>query len=147
MSRLRPYANWTERDFSRVIISHVNNFEIDTELRNLWKDIIFEAMSSEHWEFIKDYNGCTLVQDPIHPSPACFVHDYMWICGYGGYHSDFIFRRLILAEGVSTRGRAFRRWLGVRIGWYAYFRWKYMFKRKLKPLTPKMVELYMYLKK
>ena len=143
--RLRPYKNWTKEELETTLLKHVNRLDIQPMLREAWKDVIREAFISPYWDVIEDYNGCTLVQDMFHPCPACFVHDYMWIAGYGGVLSDKIFKGLMLAEGMK-KGKANLRWFGVRVGWIFYFYWLNLIKRKLKKPTNLMYELYRVLR-
>ncbi len=142
--RLRPYSTWTPKELRLKLESDINyKLDIPYELKKLWIDIIREAFLSEDWNIIEDYNGCTLVQDQLHPCPACFVHDYMWITGHGGAMADNIFYEMMLAEGM-TKAKAKRRWFGVRVGWFAYFRWKYIITRKYQQPTLAMVKLNEY---
>ncbi len=67
----------------------------------------------------------------------------MWITGHGGYVSDNIFYHMMKAEGMK-RQKAWRRWFAVRVGWYAFYMWKYIFARKFMNPTPAMSDLYEY---
>lgn len=144
-TRLTQYRNWTKKELRHALKTHVARLSIDGQLTNLWIDIIDEAFESEYWNVIDDFNGCTLVQDHFHPCPACFVHDYMWISGHGGYISDRIFFNLMRSEGM-TKSKSTRRWFAVRVGWYFGYMWKYIFSRKFMNPTDKMIEIDNYFK-
>ena len=145
--KVRPYTTWTSDELRQKLENDINyHMDVHFDLKSLWVDIVREAFSSKDWDAINDYNGCSIVQDPLHPCPACFVHDYMWITGRGGSMSDKIFYYLMKAEGLDEF-TAIRRWLGVRIGWYVYFKWKYIRNRNLKKPTLAMSNLFEYFKK
>ena len=143
--KLTPYTNWTKKELQYSLKVHVSRLDINHELKDLWKDLIDEAFQSEFWNVIYDFNGCTLVQDMFHPCPACFVHDYMWISGHGGYISDRIFFNLMISEGMS-KSKATRRWFAVRVGWYFSFMWKYILQKKYMNPTEKMIKIDQYFK-
>ena len=126
----QPYKNWTKQELKDVLLLHVGRLNVESKLHNLWIEVIEEAFFVDPmiWTAIKDFNGCSVVQDAFHPCPACFVHDYLWISGQGGAISDRIFYNLMIAEGM-TKGKARRRWIAVRIGWFVKFRWYYIKKR------------------
>lgn len=140
-NRLRPYKNWDKEELRLTLRNHVDRLQLDAVLTAAWHNVIEEAFISPYWDVIEDYNGCTIVQDYFHPCPACFVHDYMWIAGYGGVLSDKIFYNLMLAEGMP-KGKSMFRWFGVRVGWIFYFYWRNIKKRKLKVPTNLMYELH-----
>lgn len=124
-----------------MVNSHIDKLSISKELDQAWKNAVVEAAYSKHWSIEKDYNGCTAVQDYLHPSPACTIHDYCWITGMGGRKADNIFYHLMLAEGMK-KAKAKRRWFAVRVAWFAYFQWKYIIIRTWRKPTPKIQELY-----
>lgn len=145
MSRLRPYINWTNAELKEHLVLQVLRLDVEDELTKLWLTVINEAFDTDLWSPIEDYNGCTMLQDHRHPDPACFVHDYMWICGYGGIKADRIFKALMVSEGMSKGSSRFR-WFAVRTGWIFYYYWKYTSQRELKPLTNSMNKLHNYIK-
>jgi len=144
-NRLRPYQNWNEKEFKDIMIRHIKGLIIDVKLKNLWIELITDAFNSENWDVLNDYNGCTIVQDYLQPSMSCFCHDFMWITGHGGIMADRIFKFLMKAQGLP-KGKANRRWFGVRVGWIFGFYWKYKFKGELKPPTKSMINLNNYIK-
>lgn len=148
-NRLKPYELWDIKDFKKVILSNLYKIYENKprdKFKTLWYNLIIEALDSKQWDVLKQYNGCTIVQDWIHPCPACFCHDYMWITGRGGIMSDGIFKALMKAEGMP-KGKINRRWLGVRLGWLFGYYWKYKIKGTLKKPSKSMIELNNYLKK
>lgn len=144
-NRVEPYKNWTKQDFRDAVTNEVIVLDIDIVLKQLWLQLINEGLESKFWNVTEDYNGCTIVQDMKHPDPACFVHDYMWICGYGGKMSDKIFKTCMILGGM-TKAKAFRRWFSVRTGWMFGYYWKYKTKGTLKEPTDAMIKFYNYIK-
>lgn len=140
--RLIPYRYWTKPQFKKAILTNLDYLNVPIELHNLWRDLIIEGLNSKEWDSLIDYNGCTIVQDILHPCPACFCHDYMWISGHGGKDSDKLFKLFMSFEPMS-KAKINRRWLGVRIGWFLWFKWK----RKNKGNTKAMINLISYLEK
>jgi len=144
--RLRPYRNWDKEELKDMLIKHLYILSVDPRLERLWINLIIESFKSDKWSPINDYNGCTMVQDELHPSLACFPHDYMWISGHGGRVADRIFYNLMIHQGMK-KSKAYRRWIGVRFGWFFYFKWKYVLLRKLNEPTDAMKELDSYFRK
>ena len=139
--RLTPYKYWTKPELKKKLIDHVNNINPKPAFKTHWIALIHEAFESNKWDIIKQYNGCTIVQDVLHPCPACFCHDFMWISGHGGKISDEIFKQLMLAEGMK-KCKVNRRFLGVRVGWFLWFKYK---RKNVEP-TKNMMQFYKYLK-
>lgn len=76
-----------------------------------------------NWDILKDFNGCNMIQDKFHPYLPCVFHDYYAHIGQGGYKNDVRFRKLLIDFGTK-KGRAWRMFLGVRLGWLFYYKWK-----------------------
>lgn len=136
-----PYQYWTKDELKKKLIDHINKINPPKTFKNHWITLVHDACNSYEWDVISQYNGCTIVQDLIHPCPACFCHDFMWISGHGGKVSDYIFKELMLAEGMK-KCKAKRRFIGVRVGWFFWFKWK----RKQQKPTKNMMQFYKYLK-
>lgn len=143
--RKQPYKYWTKLELEERLLSTVSRMDFTSELNILLSNLITEAIHSEEWNPIEEFNGCTMVQDYFHPSPFCFVHDYMGITGRGGRISDALFYYLMRAKGIS-KFSAYTRWIGVRIGWYGFFLWKHIIKRTYKKPSQNMINLYKYFK-
>lgn len=135
--RVEPYKLHTNEELKEILLRSLSRIKCDLEFKKHWSDLIVEAFESEYWNPVKDFNGCTIVQDERHPSPSCFVHDYMWITGHGGVMSDRIFKACMYAQGMK-RSKANIRWFLVRVGWIFGFYWKYISKRTLKKPTDTM---------
>lgn len=144
--RLAPYQHWDLNELKDTLELHVNRLSCGSHTKRLWIKLIDDAFRSERWDVLKQYNGCTMLQDHLHPDPACFIHDFMWITGHGGAVSDRIFYNCMISEGMNG-GKSWRRWLGVRIGWLCYFQWKYMKNRTLVPISKNMIEFDNHFKK
>ena len=131
--RFEPYKYWTDEEMKDALRNIIHRLDINIIIRNQWREIAVDAVDDEAWDFSKDYNGCTAVQDFFHPSPACWIHDYLWLTGMGGRVADRIFYELMILEGMS-RFKARRRYVLVRIGWVAFYNFKYKLKgNKKKP--------------
>ena len=144
-ARLKPYRNWTEKELQITLLNHLDRIEMPSMLRYLWQDLISEAFESDLRDVVNEYNGCTIVQDWLHPDPACFCHDYMWITGHGGKEADNIFKLLMSAEGMPKQ-KIYRRKLGVRLGWFFGYFWKYKLRGELKEPTKTMIDLLNYIR-
>lgn len=145
MSRKQPYQYWTNQELKEKLILTVERMKLDGYYEELFLNLVKEACDSKEWNPPIDFNGCTMVQDYYHPSPFCFVHDYMGITGRGGKISDALFYYLMKEKGISGFS-AYTRWLGVRIGWYSFFLWKHIIKRTYKKPSDNMINLYNYFK-
>jgi hypothetical protein len=136
--------NWGEDELRNKLINDIDGMQISPALKTLWKVVVLESFESDRWDVIADYNGCTAVQDMFHPCPSCYVHDYSWLSGMGGRVADRVFYGLMIAEGM-TKGKAYRRWIAVRVGWFAYFRWKYVLRRNWRNPSLSLIDLDNYL--
>ncbi len=130
----KPYRFWTRIDFNKHLHAQVKHYKLGEDVLSMVND----ALDDDSWNPSEQFDGCTLVQDFIHPSLPCFLHDHHWITGMGGWKSNIIFYRLMLATGVK-KSEARRRLIGVTIGWYLSYKWKHDKKRNVNPLTKSMV--------
>jgi hypothetical protein len=119
----------------------------EIKYHNLPIDVVIflqEAWNSRFW-VSKGYDSSTLIKDEYEPRVAPFLHDYMSRCGYGGYKSDFIFKEILKLTG-SSKYRYTRDYIGTRVGWNGFFKWKHMFKKNVVQPSYNMMELYLELK-
>ena len=116
-----PYTYWTRELLHQFLEQQAVDFGVDQFL-------LKTACYDDNWNPIVDFNGCTLVQDTYHPFIACFLHDWRWITGQGGFNSDMEFKVNLEKAGFS-KAKAFRWFLAVRIGWLFYYKWYYYAKR------------------
>jgi len=137
-----PYINWTKSDFATHIKMLANKFDLRLPIKKL----IEKALLDEGWEPIKDYDGCTLVQDLYHPCLSCFVHDYLWKSGQGGKDADSLFFWLMTKEGLS-KNKAKRRYLGVRLYWLFWSKWIHLSKRNVNPYCKEFKAALKHIKK
>jgi len=87
------------------------------------------------------YNGATGVKDKYYPNLFSWVHDYLWITGAGGKESDLIMRYLVDSKyGDSGEARLF--YIGVRLAWFGFYKWKHKFKGNKRELTEVERECY-----
>ena len=141
--RFEPYKYWTDDEMKDALRDIIHSLDISILIRNQWRDIAIDAVDDSSWSFQKEYNGCTAVQDLFHPDPACWIHDYTWLTGMGGRKADRIFYELMLLEGMP-KFKARRRYVLVRIGWMAFYNFKYRIKGNRKEVNssiPRMYEL------
>lgn len=124
----QPYKFWTKPELKEQLFRQIINYNLPYSVELMVK----EALNDNCWNPIYDFDGCTLVQDIDHPCISCFIHDYHWISGRGGYVSNKIFYRLMLITGFK-KYEAARRLLGVTIAWYAYYKWHHALKRNINP--------------
>ena len=99
---------------------------------------ILEALDSPKWDWFKDCDGCTCVSEDFWPTkyfPPCLRHDFDWQTGGNVYAANARFYRLSRRYGF-TRVRAAIRWLGVTLGWLAFFKWRAMFRRAIQRTDP-----------
>lgn len=149
-NRIEVLKYWDKVKLKDVLISNldiaksINNIDYNEHFKI--KMLLLEAVDSNKWNALKDYNGCTLVQDDSQPSIACFIHDYCWISGMGGKIADNVFYNVMLSTGVK-RAKAKRRFIGVRIGWALYFKWKYVFNGKQRAESDNLLRLNSYYQK
>jgi hypothetical protein len=116
MSKLQPYKYWTREELYLHCTKQVGpyNFSI-LEM----KEVIYD----KRWDPVKEFNGCTLVQDPLHPFWPCVRHDYDWVVGNGGIEADRRFYNNLKQAGMlSFKARMW--FIGVRLGWVLWYKWK-----------------------
>jgi len=115
MAQPYPYKNWTRNELYAHCLMQADEYGFDrVEMSNVIYD--------KRWVPQQDFNGCTLVQDPLHPFWPCLRHDWAWIVGEGGREVDDRFREDLIQSGMY--GAKAKRWfIGVRIGWFFSFKW------------------------
>jgi len=104
----QPYIFWSRQDLFDKMKGQCYAYDFDLRL-------LHEAVYSEEWNPIEQYNGCNFVQDGLHPFYPCFIHDYRWIVEGITNRSDKEFRNNLLKFGYSTF-RATMYYFAVRIG-------------------------------
>ncbi len=113
--KLQPYRNWTREDLYSHCLKQSEEYGFDKEEM---LDVIFD----DKWSPALDFNGCNLVQDPLHPFYPCLRHDYDWIVGVGGVDADRRFYNNLKQAGMlSLKARVW--FIGVRLGWVFYYKW------------------------
>ena len=130
MKNYQPYQFWTKSQLADHLKKMSQELDLDKEIRIL----IEAAIGDLRWNPIKDFDGCSAVEDLYHPSLSCFIHDYLWKTGQGGREADRLFYLLMLVE-KTHKAKARRRWLGVRVAWFAYFKWYHFVKRNVNPYS------------
>ena len=119
----QPYKYWTREQLffhcEKQCVDHGQEQMVKTV-----KDIIFDS----RWNPKKDYNGCNVVQDKYLPYVPCLIHDYRWLVEKGGIDSDIEFRLNLKKFGTKEK-RSVLMFIGVRLGWFFYYKWAKMIKR------------------
>jgi hypothetical protein len=141
MSNYAPYKFWCKTHLADHLKELTHQLSLGKEIRHL----IEASMVNPHWDPINEFDGCSVVQDTYHPCLSCFIHDYLWRTGQGGKESDELFYLLMLAEGTS-KARAKRRWLAVRLGWLFYYKWNHISMRDVNAFTDEFKRALVYMK-
>jgi len=109
------YKYWTKEQLHSHLVAQALEHGIPI-------GIVTEAVYSDKWNPITDFNGCNVVEDDYHPYLPCFIHDYRWIV-YGKTNEyDKEFRNNLLKFGFSTF-KATIYYFAVRVG-SVYFKLK-----------------------
>jgi len=141
MKNYYPYQFWTKTQLADHLKKMSQKLDLHKEIRIL----IETAMGDLRWVPIKEFDGCSVVQDLYHPCLSCFIHDYLWKTGQGGREADELFYLLMLAEG-TPKGRANRRWFAVRTAWFFYYKWSHFVKRNVNEYSSEFKEALVYMR-
>ncbi len=115
MGRLQPYKYWSREEL-------FNHCKVQAMMYDFSIEEVKETVFDDRWNPSIDFNGCSFVQDPLHPFYPCLKHDYDWVVGVGGIDSDSRFYENLKKTGMlSLKARIW--FLGVRLGWSLYYKW------------------------
>lgn len=142
MTTYTPYINWNKSDFAAHLKNLANKFDLGSPV----KQLIEVALLDERWDPIREYDGCTLVQDMYHPCLSCFIHDYLWNTGQGGKDADYLFLWLMSKEGLNEN-KAKRRYFAVRFYWLIWSKWAHLARRNLNPYSDEFKTVLKYITK
>lgn len=138
---MRPYKTWDTQDLKSNLLNQVKFYDLPP-----WVDMLLrESFDFRQWNPQKQFDGCTIVQDPDHPCIACWLHDFWWLTGRGGWLSNVLFQRILKLTDVNWYQRN-KNFLGVTIGWYAGYKWKHLIKGNVSKPTQGMLYAKRYLK-
>ena len=137
----QPYRLWTIIELETQLKKQCFHYKLNLTINQM----VDEALNDTSWNPLLEYDGCTLVQDKDHPCISCFLHDYHWISGRGGWKSNKIFYHIMLATGFK-KSEAKRRLIGVNLAWYFYYKYKHLIKRNVNPFTEGMGHYLKHLK-
>lgn len=103
-----------------------------------YREVILEAFDSKEWDIL-EMDGCTSVADfwPNKFTPSCTPHDFHYMTGRGGWLSNRLFTEINKCYALAPRSIKIRH-TGVTVAWWAFFKWKHLFKGNVKPYTPAM---------
>ena len=115
----KPYLLWNRNQLFTHLKAQANYYGImDDHMFVLLKDAVYD----ERWEPSKDFNGCNIVQDDLHPFLPCFIHDWRWVTNQNAQEADYEFYYyLILCRVPDLRARFY--YFAVRLGWFFYYRY------------------------
>ena len=116
-----PYKNYNRGQLYDLIEMQCNAAGMEHYLPRC-----MQACYDKRWLPQVDFNGCSVVQDELHPYPPCFLHDYAYVVHGGGPDADKQFYVDLIDWGMKP-SKAMRWYIGVRIGWLFYFKWRKMF--------------------
>lgn len=134
MNRDNLYRDFTTLELEKALYRACQRVDAPT-----WVfDIIEEAISSEDWIWFRQWDGCTVIQDPTHPYVPCFIHDYLSRTGRGGRKNDRLFYHLQIIFG-ECKACSRARYFGARLGWIFWLFWKHQFNRNINEFTPMML--------
>jgi hypothetical protein len=85
---------------------------------------IKSAAFDERWNPIKQYDGCTFVQDDLHPFPPCFLHDWRWATRQDVKLADLEFEENLKKFGYPL-WKAKLYYIAVRIAYICYYQFKH----------------------
>ena len=134
------------REARQKVIASFDTYYVPEPYRECIIEAFDEGLAGK-WD-IMAMDGCTLVSDywPTKWSPSCTPHDFHYITGRGGWLSDRIFTEInkcyALPPHVVTK-----RHIGGTVAWWAWFKWKHLFKGNVKPYTPAMLKALDYYRK
>ena len=117
---MRPYKFWNRNQLFAHLKAQLNYYSLlDDYMFSLLKDAVYD----ERWNPSEDFNGCNVVQDEIHPFFPCFIHDWRWITNQDAKEADYEFYYHLKKFRVNEfKARVY--YIGVRLGWLCYFKWK-----------------------
>ncbi len=111
----QPYKYWTK-------IQLFDHLRVQCFVYGYNVELLEEAIESNAWNPVKDYNGCNVVQDDLHPFYPCFIHDWRWITFDYEKTWDIEFKRNLLKFGYSVlKSEVY--YIMVRCGWLFYYKW------------------------
>ena len=117
----KPYQFYTREELLNALILQCARRDMDHFIPRLE-----EAARDLNWNPCQDFDGCTAVEDPLHPFPPCFLHDYSWRVLGDGKQFDLQFYKDCREWGVD-QAQARRWFVGIRMAWIFWYKWKKMF--------------------
>ena len=130
------YKYLKEEAYFDALLTEAYDYSLPFVVVNLLQEI----RKSRFW--IKQFDGQTLLKSNREPDLAATVHDYHTITGQGGRKADIIFHWLSVK---TDRGVPGLKYIGVRIGWFGFLKWKHLINGNIKPLTSNSEKLYNYI--
>lgn len=116
--RHKPYQHYTRHELKMLLVTQCVNSN-----QNHFIDRVLDAVNDLSWSPTYEYDGCSIVQDPLHPFPPCFLHDYAWkVLGGGKFYDDQFYKDCI--DWGINEGRVKRWYVGIRAAWLLWFKWK-----------------------
>ena len=117
----QPYRFWTKEKLYWHLITQAGEYYANDDNMHF---IIKNAVYDTRWNPLLEFNGCTFVQDDLHPFLPCFIHDWRWVTRQDITMSNIEFKENLLKFGYS-RFKAQLYYIGVTLGYYFYFKYKH----------------------
>lgn len=112
-----PYKYWSRNDLFWKIKQQALDY------RCCHPDMLYTIRSAAYdtrWNPAKDFNGCTFVQDDLHPFLPCFIHDWRWVTRQDVKLADLEFRENLLHFGYP-KWKANLYYYTVRLAYICYY--------------------------
>jgi len=117
MKDYKPYSNYTNEELQDLLRLHTKKLGMPR-----WVNELAELAFKDNWNPQTDFDGCSVVQDRTHPDIACFIHDWLYVCGYNIPFANKLFKELMLLSGYS-KWLAWTRYIAVVIAGNIRFKW------------------------
>lgn len=117
----QPYKYWSRNDLYWKLKEQAGEHYCNDDQMEY---IIKSACYDERWTPAKDFNGCNIVQDDLHPFLPCFLHDWRWVTNQNALEADLEFKHNLMKFGYSPLKAQLYFW-AVRLGYLFYFQFKH----------------------
>ena len=116
-----PYKHWTKENLYWHLVTQAGEYYANNDVMQY---IIKQAVYDTRWNPLLGFNGCTMVQDDLHPFLPCFIHDWRWVTRQDITMSNIEFKENLLKFGYPY-WKAQLYYIGVNLGYYFYFKYKH----------------------
>jgi hypothetical protein len=117
-----PYRFWSRNDLFWKLKQQAGEYYCNDDIMEF---TLKNACYDTRWNPAKDYNGCNIIQDDLHPFLPCFLHDWRWITRQNAKEADLEFKNNLVKFGYK-RWKANLYFWAVRIGYLFYYQFKHI---------------------